>query len=67
MREALSIMLVAMLVSPTATAQPPRRILKEQVLIISPGWAVEVQLADRTKLRGRLEARFLTAGLNCRP
>ena len=54
MREALSIMLVVMLVSPTASAQPPRRTLKEQVLIISPGSAVEVQLADKTKLRGRL-------------
>lgn len=56
MREALSMMLTVMLISPAAPAQPPSSTLKEQVLNISPGSTVEVRLADKTKLRGRLGA-----------
>jgi hypothetical protein len=55
MREALSIVLVVMLASPAAPAQPPAsKAIKEQVLSISPGSPVEVRLADKSKLRGRL-------------
>ena len=57
MREALSIMLVFLLVNPTAQAQaqpPASTTIKEQVLNISPGSIVEVRLADKSKLRGRL-------------
>lgn len=55
MRDALSIMLVVMSLSPAALAQPPvARSLKEQVLNISPGSPVEVRLTDKSKLRGRL-------------
>jgi hypothetical protein len=55
MREALSIMLVVMLASPAAPAQPPAStVIKEQVLKFGPGSPVEVRLADKSKLRGRL-------------
>jgi hypothetical protein len=54
MRETVSIILIAMLVSPETWAQPPGRTLKEQVLNIAPGSPVEVRLADNSKLRGRL-------------
>jgi hypothetical protein len=55
MREALSIMLAVMLVCPAAPAQPPASTsIKEQVLNISQGSPVEVRLADKSKLRGRL-------------
>ena len=54
MRETLSIVLAIMLASPAAEAQSPSRTLKEQVLNISAGSAVEVRLGDMTKLRGRL-------------
>lgn len=55
MREALSIMLALILVIPAAQAQSPAsRSIKEQVLNISAGSVVEVRLADKSKLRGRL-------------
>ena len=55
MRETLSIMLVVMLVCPAASAQPPTSAsIKEQVLNIGAGSPVEVRLADKSKLRGRL-------------
>lgn len=45
MREPVSMILIAMLVSPATWAQPPGRTLKEQVLNIAPGSPVEVRLA----------------------
>jgi len=66
MRETVSIILVAILVSPATWAQPPDRTLKEQVLNIAPGSPVEVRLADNSKLRGRL-GPLRTPRLSCRP
>ena len=54
MREALSIMLAVLFVSPGAPAKSHDGTVKEQVLNISQGGVVEVRLTDKTKSRGRL-------------
>ncbi len=55
-QKAIAVLLVFLLAAPAVSAKPERASIKEQVLMIRPGSAVEIRLTDKSKLKGRLGA-----------